>query len=63
MPIEKIKEICEKVLPEKVCKEVEKAIKDKGIEMVREPKIVIRPEPIFNEGKIDGGKIVIEVSF
>lgn len=63
MPTEKIKEVCEKVLPKEVCDIVEKAIKDKGIEIAKEPKTVVRPEPIIKDGKIDGGKIVIEVNF
>jgi len=63
MTEENIKEACEKILPEKICKEVEKVIKDRGIEITREPKTVIRPEPIFRDGKLDGGKIVVEVRF
>lgn len=63
MSEEKIREACEKVLPEKVCREVEKVIRDRGIEISREPHAVVRPEPIIRDGKLDGGKIVIEIDF
>lgn len=54
---------CEKVLPEKICKAVEKAIQDKGIEISREPKTVIRPEPIMKDNKIVGVKLNVEMKF
>ena len=58
---DKIKKACKKVLPEKICKEVSKVIRDGGIEIKRKPKTVVRPAPIVHDGKVDGGKIVIEV--
>lgn len=63
MPEDKVREACEKALPEKVCKAVEKVIRDRGVEISREPKAVVRPEPVFRDGKLDGGKIVIEIRF
>lgn len=64
MPIEReVREHCEKVLPDKVCREIEKVIRDKGIEVNKEPKAVVRPEPIIKDGKVVGGKVTIEVNF
>jgi len=64
MPIEReVRDHCEKVLPERVCREVEKIIREKGIEVYREPKAVVRPQPIIKDGKVVGGELFIKVTF
>lgn len=63
MPEDKVREVLEKVLPDKVAKEVSKVIRDGGIRVTHEPKTVVRPEPIFRDGKIDGGMITVKIEW
>ncbi len=63
MPIEReIREHCERVINETVCKEVEKIIRDRGIEITKEPKAVITGGPVIKDGKI-GGQLGFRIDF
>jgi hypothetical protein len=63
MPEREFKDHCERVLPEKVCREIEKIARDGGVSITKEPKTVVRPEPVIRNGRVEGGKVVVEIHF
>ncbi|EKO3855412.1 MULTISPECIES: hypothetical protein [Vibrio] len=63
MSEQKLNDLCQEVLPKKICEEVTKIIKNGGVKVKKDPKTVVKPSPVFKDGKLVGGKIVFEIDF
>ena len=63
MEQKKIEELLENVLSENLTKKILKIIKDKGIEINKNPQTILKPRIKFKDGKIDSGKITFEIKF
>jgi len=63
MKQEKIEELLENVLSENLTKKILKIIKNKGIEINKNPQTILKPRLKLKDGKIDSGKITLELKF
>lgn len=63
MEQEKIESLLENILSENLTKKILKIIKEKGIEINKNPQTILKPKLKLKNGKIDSGKITLEIKF